>query len=225
LTVACEDNDLKVGTSADAPPFEYVKDKELCGFDIELARMVAEKLGRRVKFRDMPFASLIIALKSGDIDLVIASLNVSEEKKKEVDFSDTYYSAKMVLVYKEGDTTCLKNANNKKIACQLGCNGHEKIIKEKFPDSEIVFVDNLNQAIEGVKAGQFDCAFMDEVPAREFCKKNEGLNSAVIAEYDSESGYAIAAQKGSDLIKDVNKALRELEATGDIEKLKKKYNL
>jgi polar amino acid transport system substrate-binding protein len=216
------DGDITFGTSADAPPFELIENGEIKGFDIALAKLVASKLGKIAKFVDMPFGSLVQSLDNGSIDFIIASMSVSEEKKEVVNFSKPYYAAKMAIVYKKGGGADSLRTTGGKIALQLGTNCHEKIIKNEFPAAETVFVDTLNQAVEGVKSGQFDAAFMDEIPAKEFCKKNDALESYVVAEYKMEEGYAIVAKKGFDF-KAVNRALEELEASGEIERLKKEY--
>jgi polar amino acid transport system substrate-binding protein len=221
LSVCWAGEDLTIGTSADAPPFEYVEDGEIKGFDISLGKKVAGKLGRKSKVVDIPFASLIIALENGNIDIAIASLNPGDEKRKKVDFSTPYYTSKMSVVFKNEDVAHLKGASGRRIACQLGTNGHEEKIKKIFPKCEVIVVDNLNQAIEAVKNGQADAAFMDEIPAREFCKRNEGLKSEVVSSY--KDGYSIALKKGSPLTRKVNETLEEIKNDGEIEALEREF--
>jgi polar amino acid transport system substrate-binding protein len=94
-------------------------------------------------------------------------------------------------------------------------------LRENIPDATRVIMDNNNQAIEALKSGHVDCVLMDKIQASNFCKKNRGLKSAFIA--TSGNGYAIALKKGSDLKEKMNNALKELEASGKIEELKKKW--
>jgi polar amino acid transport system substrate-binding protein len=228
LLPGCKDdnnkNTITFGTSADSPPFEFVEDGgKLSGFDIELAELVAKKLEKKTEFKDMPFDSLATAVQNGSIDGIIASLNISEEKKMVLDFTKPYYPAKLSLIYKsESPVTSVEEIGNGKVACQLGANGHVATIKEKAPESEVIQVNTLNQAVESIKAGHADFAVMDQAPAIEFCKKNPGLNQVMVAKYE-DGGYAIAFKKGSDLVEPVNKALTELENEGEIDRLTEKY--
>jgi polar amino acid transport system substrate-binding protein len=214
---------IKLGTSADAPPFEYVENGVLKGFDIDFAKLIGKKLNIKIQFEDMPFGSLIVAIQTGQIDGIISSLNISAEKKKILDFTDEYFCSKMALLFKkENAVTNLKEVNNKKIICQLGTNGHEKKIMEKAPNAEIQFVDTLPQGVEALKADHVNFVFMDESAAKNFCVKNKDLQYIVVAEYDI-GGYAIALKKGSPLVARMNKAIRELKKEGVIDDLKKRY--
>ena len=84
---------LKVGVTADYPPFEFTKNGELQGFSIDFAKKLGEAMGQKVEFKDMTFNSLIASLQSRKIDMVISSINITEERKKNVDFSIPYYSS------------------------------------------------------------------------------------------------------------------------------------
>ncbi|MDR3031372.1 MAG: transporter substrate-binding domain-containing protein [Holosporales bacterium] len=216
---------ISIGTCADFPPFEFFKDGQLTGFDVELIKLIAAKIGRKVEFKDMPFGSLIVSIQTGAIDCIISGLNISEEKKKIVDFSKEYYTAKMALVYRnDNPVISLEQVAKKKVACQLGTSGHEKKIKEAAPEADIQLMDTFNQAIEALKAGHVDCVFMDEAPSKEFCSKNPELGYNIAAEYD-EGGYAIAVVKGSTLLEPINKALEDPQLKEEIEKLKLKYGI
>ncbi len=96
---------LKMGTSADYAPFEYIdtaKGEEPTGIDIELAKMIAEKLGYKLKIQDMDFGGLISALQNGQVDFVASAMSATDERKKSVDFSDIYYTSKHIIVSKKG---------------------------------------------------------------------------------------------------------------------------
>lgn len=96
---------LKVGTSADYAPFEYVdaaKGEEIIGFDIDLIKLVGEKIGVDMQVQDMDFNSLVPALQAGKIDVVISGMTPNPEREKVVDFSDKYNETEQVIIVKKG---------------------------------------------------------------------------------------------------------------------------
>ena len=92
---------LKLGTNAAFPPFEYVEGKDIVGFDITMGQKIARDYGAKLEVIDMEFNSLIAALQSGVIDFIAAGMSVTEERKKNVDFSDDYYSSKQVVIVRK----------------------------------------------------------------------------------------------------------------------------
>ena len=93
---------LTMGTNAEFAPFEYKDDNnEITGYDIEIAKQIARDSGKELVIEDMAFDSLIAALNSGKVDMVIAGMTADDERKQQVDFSDTYYKASQVIIVKE----------------------------------------------------------------------------------------------------------------------------
>ena len=92
---------VKLGTNAAFPPFEYVEGKDIVGFDITMGQNIAKDLGVKLEVVDMAFDSLIPALASGAIDFIAAGMSVTEERKKNVDFSLPYYQSKQVIIVKK----------------------------------------------------------------------------------------------------------------------------
>ncbi len=93
---------LVMGTNAEFAPFEFMNDKnEIAGYDIEIAKEIARKMGAELVIENMAFDSLIAALSSGKVDMVIAGMTVDEERKQQVDFSDNYYNAAQVIIVKK----------------------------------------------------------------------------------------------------------------------------
>lgn len=95
---------LKVGTSADYAPFEYVdaaKGEEIIGFDIDLIKLVGEKIGVDMQVQDMDFNSLVPALQAGKIDVVISGMTPNPDREKVVDFSDQYNETEQVIIVKK----------------------------------------------------------------------------------------------------------------------------
>ena len=115
---------LKMGTSADYAPFEYIdtaKGEEPTGIDIELAKTITEKLGYKLKIQDMDFGGLISSLQNGQVDFVASAMSATEERKKSVDFSDIYYTSKHIIVSKKGSgLQSVDDLNGKTVGTQLG---------------------------------------------------------------------------------------------------------
>lgn len=214
-------NTLHFATSAEYPPFEYLVQGEPTGFDIDLARLVAKELGKTAVFDNMQFSSILPAVSFGQADMAISTITVTPERKNNLDFSTPYYFESMAVVFKkeQPENTIAKLAD-KKIACQLGTT-MELWTKKHIPTATLTTMNNNNQAIEALKAGHVDAVIMDGAQGLVFSKKNPGLSYALIAQ--SEDGYGIALQKNSSLTWQVNKALKKLQASGEINNLQQKW--
>ena len=92
---------VKLGTNAAFPPFEYVEGKSIVGFDITMGQKIAKDAGMKLEVVDMAFDSLIPALQSGTIDFIAAGMSVNEERKKNVDFSETYFESEQVIIVRK----------------------------------------------------------------------------------------------------------------------------
>lgn len=215
------DNVIRFATSALYPYFEYKEGGEIKGFDIDLARAVAEKLNKSAKFDDIQFSAVLASLQSEMVDAAISTISITDQRKKNFDFSDSYYTESLSVVYpKQTPVSSRGQLNNRKIACQLGTT-MEIWLKEHVPSAEVVAMDNNNQAIEALKAGHVDLVLIDSIQAMEFSAGNSMLGHAVIGH--SDAGYGIAFPKGSPLRDPVNKALKDLETSGELELLKQKW--
>ncbi|MBR5932693.1 MAG: transporter substrate-binding domain-containing protein [Treponema sp.] len=92
---------IKLGTNAQFPPFEYIPEKDVVGFDISMGENIAKNYGAKLQVIDMSFESLINALDSGIIDFIAAGMSVTEERKKNVDFSVPYYQSEQVIIIRK----------------------------------------------------------------------------------------------------------------------------
>ena len=92
---------VKLGTNAAFPPFEYVEGKNIVGFDITMGQKIAKNAGMKLEVVDMAFDSLIPALQSETIDFIAAGMSVNEERKKNVDFSETYFESEQVIIVRK----------------------------------------------------------------------------------------------------------------------------
>ncbi len=222
---ALADGVLTVGTNAEFPPFEYVNDNgEPDGFDIALIKAIGKKLGVTVEVENMEFASLLSSTGS-KIDVSIAGMTVTEERKESVDFSDSYYEAVQYVILPEGaEIATADDLKNKAIGGQLGTTGD-------FIASDIegATVSQYNKAVDAVNDlinGRVECVIIDKNPALVFEEKFEGQITAIDgAQFAFEpEQYAIAMPKGdAALVEQVNAALAEIKADGTFDKLVKTY--
>lgn len=211
-----------VGTNAEFPPFEYLDKGEVTGFDIELVNEIGKVMDADVKVVDMSFDGLLPALQMKKVDLVIAGMTATEERKKTVSFTQPYYTASQVIIVKEGNNSIksFDDLKGKKVAVMLGFTG-DTIVSE----IEGVNVERFNAAYAGIMALQADkveAVVLDSEPAKNYVKQNPGL---VLAEADAEQEeYAIALRKNDKvLLEKVEKALAEVKANGTYDALIKKY--
>lgn len=225
LLVACDEDksssELRFSTCADYPPFEYNHNGNLQGFDIDLARLIAKELGKNAVFDNMQFSTVLPALNANQDDIAIATITVTEERKKNFDFSITYYFETMAAVYpKDYPIYKADDINDKIIAVQLG-SVIDLWAHQHYPKNKIITFDNNNQAIEALSAGHVDLVLMDGVQGQEFTKTNTHLAHSIIGK--SNEGYALALKKGSPLTPKINQILQKLKAKGELQKLEKQW--
>ncbi|MDA1474924.1 transporter substrate-binding domain-containing protein [Bacillus changyiensis] len=217
---------LVMGTSADYPPFESKDGDKIVGFDVDLAKALAKKTGHDLEIKDMDFNGLITALKTNKVDIVLSGMTPTPDRKKQVDFSDVYYTAhNMIVTKKASGIKSLHDLKGKTIGVQLGSIQEEKA-KELSADYDLN-VENRNRIsdlTEEIKAGRFDAAIIEDIVAQKYIDKNpELIGFNLPKEPDEKAGSAIAFKKNSELTEKFNKALQEMEKNGELEKLKKKW--
>jgi arginine/lysine/histidine transporter system substrate-binding protein len=220
---------LKLGTSADYAPFEYMdtaKGDEVIGFDIDLANMIAKELGYEVQVVDMDFNGLIPALQSGKVDFVLASMTPTPERKKSVDFSDVYYVAKnMIVTKKENGLKTMEDLKGKTVGVQTASiqEGEAKKLAKTI-DMKLESRNRIPELIQEIQAGRFDAAIIENTVAKGYIKNSGGkLMGTTMQTSEQEAGSAIAFPKGSKLTDKFNQVLQEKMKNGEVDKLIKKW--
>ena len=215
-----------VGTNASFPPFEYVEDGEIVGFDIDLVKEIAELQGFEVEFRDISFDSLIPGLASGSLDIVAAGMTITDKRKEVVAFSDPYYSANQsVLVNKDSkeDLTVLFGDND--VGVQTGTTGdtwvRKNLIEDEILTGEIRNYDSYVFVIRDLSNQNIDAAVLDKPVAETYSKNNP---VKVVAEVITGEEYGIAVGKNNQkLQEEINKGLAKVKENGTMDKLIEKY--
>ena len=211
-----------MATNAAFPPYEYYEGDKIVGIDADIAQAIADKLGMELKVDDMDFNSIITAVQTGKADIALAGMTVTEDRLKNVNFTDSYATGVQVIIVKEGSAIATPDdLEGKKIGVQEGTTGHIYCSDDYGEDNVIAYTTGAN-AIEALKTGKVDCVVIDNEPAKEFVAANTGLK-ILDTEYVTED-YAIAVGKDNDeLLDKVDKALNELKEDGTIQQIVNKY--
>lgn len=212
---------LTMATNAEFPPYEYKEGDKFLGIDIEIAEAIADELGMELKIEDIAFDSIIAEVISGKADMGIAGMTVTEERKKNVAFSNTYAtSAQVIIVKNDSEIATPEALEGKKVGVQLGTTGD--IYAEDIKDVTLERYNKGADAILALTQGKLDAVIIDRQPAQVFVEKNEGIK-IVDKEFTIED-YAIAfAKDNTELLNKVNDALAKLKESGKLQEIIDKY--
>jgi len=217
---------LIVGTSADYPPFEFHKmingKDEIVGFDIEIAKYIADQLGVELEIKDMDFDKLLGGLSTGMLDVVIAGMNATPERQEEANFTDVYYKANhSVLIHKEDadKITTMEDLKGKSIGVQIGT-VQENMAKTSIENADVLSLTTNPEIIMNLKTRKIDCAIMEDLVAKSFAKENDDLMVVEGISIDpGGEGVAIALKKGNDeLTEKLNEILADAKSKGLLDK-------
>jgi len=217
---------LVMGTQPDFPPFEQLggaDGQQVVGFDVEVVKLIAAKLGRPVRIEQLKFDALIPALDAGKIDIAVSGMTITPERARNVEFSEPYYKATQVLVLRSDfqAPTSKDELKGKKIAVQLGTTGNSTAEGLTGAANVVPFTTCFEAVIE-VKTKKLDYLILDEQPAQNFVKQNPDLK-LVRLDFADEF-YGIALKKGQVELRDqINKALAEMRADGTFDRLVNEY--
>ncbi len=217
---------LTVGTSADFPPFEYVEDGEFVGFDMDLIRAIAEVAGFEIRIVDMSFDSLIPALAAGQLDIVIAGMTITEDRRRAVDFSDPYWTAdQSVVVREDSEENLTVLFGDKRIGVQTGTTGdlwvEENLLDTNILTGRVVRYDTFVMAMTDLINRSIDAIVLDSPVAERFAAERPVDVVGIIV---TGENYGIAVRKGNqELVDAINDALRTLSETNRMGELVEKY--
>lgn len=222
--MSCKDKSEKlyVGTNAEFEPFEYRESGNIVGFDIELVNEIAKLINREIEIEDMAFDGLLPALQTKKIDLIIAGMTATEERKKNVNFSEPYYKSQqaMVVYNDENNIKTFDDLEGKEVGVILGYTGD--LIVSEIPNIRIQRYNATSEAIMGLKSKKVQAVVLDYEPAKNYSAQNPELKLVETASESEE--YAIAVRKEeTQLLEDINKALTTLKENGTYDTLLNKY--
>jgi glutamine transport system substrate-binding protein len=218
---------LRVVTDPSFVPFEMMDQEtgEMIGFDMEIIREVADRAGFEIDLNTMDFNGIIPALQTGNVDIAIAGITITEEREEIVDFSDPYYDSGLRILVREGNSEVSEfdDLDGKKIGTKIGSTSYDYLVKNldandgvtPYPGSSDMYMALMSRAIDAV--------FYDAPNVGYFARtKGEGKVKTVGPLYEGQQ-YGIALKNGSEWVDDVNDALAAMKEDGTYKTIYEKW--
>ena len=221
-----ETKTLYMATEGTFPPYEYYDGDKLVGIDVEVAGAIAEKLGMKLEVVDIAFDSIVSGVQAGKYDMGMAGMTVTDERKEQVNFSDSYSTGIQVVIVKEGGKVQSLDdmgAEGVIIGTQSGTTGFTYASSD-FGDEKVKGFTKTTDAVAALINGQVDCVMLDNEPAKALVAANPDAGLSILDTAYTVEDYAIAINKdNNDLLTKVNAALAELKADGTLQGIIDKY--
>ncbi len=225
-STSSESKSLVMATSADYPPYEFIilndkNEQQYVGIDISVSEKIAADMGKELQVVNMDFDSLMAGLQKGDADMVLAAIEVTEERLEAADFSDPYYTdlPAMVLVKadKASEYTGIESFSGKSVGAQTGTTKAD-IVTNDMPGANLVALTSVNDLVNQLVYDKVDAIVVDGAVAQQYAKSNSDLAVAEVSLGEAYP-YCVAVQKGDPkgLLPSINATIAKLVADGTIE--------
>ena len=217
------DKTLIVGTEPTFPPFEFTENDKDVGFVIVLAQAICDKLGYKMEVKNLGFDALIPALKSGQIDIIAAGMDATEERKKQINFTDVYYQGGYTIVVPVGNTdiTGYDSIAGKTVGAQVGSKAADYAREHGANVKEF---DTNTQGWMELEAGTCDAVSIDQAVAQYYLQQGGKDKLKLVGTPITSRGVAMGISKDKQELTDqVNQALKELKADGTYDKIYQKW--
>jgi len=230
------DKKLVVYTDPNFSPFEFhANGTEVVGVDIEIAKAIAAELGVEIDIKEADFDAIIMAIASGKGDIAISGFTITEDRKKEVDFSSPYInSVQYIIVPSDSTIAVVEDLAGKKVGVAKGYTGQflmeDEISKDEETGKEGVLYNknttvtdyrSANEATLALKSGKINAVVMDEFVAKKIVDNNSGLKAVELKYQDggtSAEEYGVVVPKGNqELLEKINAVIDTLKSEGKIE--------
>ena len=231
-TQAQAEDVLRIGVEGAYPPFSSkTASGELVGFDIDIAMALCDQMGRKCELVEQDWDGIIPALLAKKYDAIVASMSITEERKKRVDFTSKYYNtpAKFVAAENSGLSDTKEGLAGKRVGVQRGT-VHQCYMEKAFPDTELVLYATQEEVFQDLASGRIDAQISDSIQALEgFLTQDAGKGFAYLGgdQYDQGchgEGAGIALRKGEDKLRAAfNDAIKAIRANGTYAKINAKY--
>lgn len=225
LSVNAADS-IRIATEGAWAPFNYIDDNGTPqGFDVDIAWALCEKMEADCKVVTQDWDGLIPGLKVRKFDAIIASMSITEERLRQVDFTDKYYSGGLRFLAPKEATFDLEKLDGKVIGAQRATLAAQYLEDNYMDRAQIKFYDTQDSVYLDLVAGRLDIVLSDELPTYDWLKTsgNGGKFEFKGESFKKEDEIGIAVRKGDDLKEKFNMALDEIIADGTYQKINAKY--
>ena len=213
---------LRMATEATFPPYEYFEKGKIVGIDADIVTEIAKTLGYETEIIDMKFDSVILAVQTGKCEIAASGITVTEERKKQINFTIPYVTAtQVIIVPKNSPLKTPDSLKDKKIriGVQQGTTG-DLYVAEKLHEPQRY--DNAGLAVAALLTGKLDAVVCDGEPAKVHVEKHPELVILPVALTSEEYAFAID-KKNTQLLKDFNRELVKMHKSGRLQQILDKY--
>ena len=216
-----------VGTNAEYPPFTFIKDNQITGFDIDVVQEAFRRINKKITIKDMSFKALIPSIQLGQIQVIAAGMTATPERAKHVLFTKPYIVGDRLLIVnlaKDSPIESVKDLSDKKVIVDEGYTADLYMSKIKGPILQRL--SSPAQSFLALQSGRAQAYVIAESSARLFFEKYGEKNFHHIPIEGTEETYSLVISKKYPKILDrIQEALDEMEQDGTLQKLKVKWNL
>lgn len=219
---------IVVGLDDQFPPMGFRDDKgEIVGFDIDLAKEAANRMGLKVEFKPVDWSGITTSLNNKEIDLIWNGLTITEGRKKEIDFTKAYLENKQIIVVKADSSIATKSdLKDKLVAVQMGSSAETAVNKETDlakTFKELRTFPANTEALLAVSNGTIDALVVDEVVGKYYASKKPGVYKILSEDFGREE-YGIGIRKtDKTLLQELDKALDAMKSDGTADEISKKW--
>jgi polar amino acid transport system substrate-binding protein len=212
---------LIIGVDSTYPPFEYIEEGEMIGFDVDLASEIAKRLGKEIRLESIQWDTDFKLLREGSIDLIISAVPYNPEKDAIVDFSKPYFSMKYMLVSLSGSEVNIKeDLTGSKVGILEAC--AENLDPEYLADFEVVKYKEILELLDGLKVQDVSAIILSLPVATNLIKENTDLYN-VLDEIISSQEFVVVYRKGSQLKGMIDTAIDGIKIDGTYDTIYNKW--
>ncbi|MGL4860819.1 MAG: arginine ABC transporter substrate-binding protein [Enterobacteriaceae bacterium] len=218
---------IRFASSPTNPPFESLdENNQFVGFDIDVAQALCKEMQAECTFHKQPFDSLITALKFRRYDAVIAGMDITAERSKQVAFSDPYYSNEAILIARKGKYSEVNALNGKRVGMENGTT-HQRYLQARYPQINVIAYDSYQNALIDLLNGRLDAVFGDTALVNVWLKEHNTLATVGKAVTDPAyfgNGLGIAVNANNLALRDkFNSALAKIKTNGTYQQIFDKW--
>lgn len=218
---------ITIGTDDTMPPMEYRDESNsLVGFDIDMGNEIAARLGLEIQWVPTDWDGLLLGLSGKKYDAVISLINITDERKETMDFSDPYYILEELIITGKDNTeiNAISDLPGKKVGCQTGSANYVSLTEMDNIDTNDIYQYNaVTDELQDITTGRLDCAIMESPTAYYYSQLNDALR---VVDGESIEGHdvGIVFDKGNDqLVSAVNEVLAEMKEDGTLSEISMKW--